>query len=102
MVRIAFVGFRHAHIEEVYRLARRRDDMEIVAACEDDPGAREALASAGAVEITHAGSEEATGRCGKHRCEEQRQRSATKGLLRHCGLLLKPCAHAHHHPLPGE
>ncbi len=58
MLRIAFVGFRHAHIEEVYRLARQRDDVEIVAACEDDPGAREALVSAGAVDITHAGSEE--------------------------------------------
>lgn len=52
-LRMAFAGFRHGHILELYKLAREREGVEVVAACEPDPATREQLAAAGAVEITH-------------------------------------------------
>jgi len=54
-MRIAFAGFRHGHIFGVYEKARDRDDLEIVAACEDDEATRAKLAAEGTVELTHAG-----------------------------------------------
>lgn len=53
-VKFAFVGFRHAHITSLYTLAQQRNDIEIVAACEEDAETRAALAQAGVVNITHA------------------------------------------------
>lgn len=50
--RIAFVGFRHGHINSLYNLARERDDLEIVAACEEDVDTRAAL-DGGDIVITH-------------------------------------------------
>lgn len=50
--RLAFVGFRHGHINMLYKHAGERADTEIVAACEEDEAAREA-AVAGGKEITH-------------------------------------------------
>ena len=52
-LRIAFAGFRHTHIEDVHVCAGKRDDIEVVAACEDDPATREKVAAAGKIEITH-------------------------------------------------
>ena len=49
---MAFAGFRHAHINGLYALARERDDIEIVAACEEDAAAREAAKSSG-FDVTH-------------------------------------------------
>jgi predicted dehydrogenase len=51
-LRLAFCGFRHGHIFALYGAAKRRDDIEIVAACEQDPATRESLAD-GEVDITH-------------------------------------------------
>lgn len=51
-MRLAFAGFRHGHILDLYELAGRRPDVEIVAASEDDEGAREKVAGRG-VEFTH-------------------------------------------------
>ena len=51
--RIAFAGFRHGHILSLYALAGQREDVEIVAACEEDAATREQLAAAGAAAITH-------------------------------------------------
>ena len=51
-LRFAFIGFRHGHINGLYRLAEERDGVEIVAACEEDPEARAATPNAG-VRITH-------------------------------------------------
>lgn len=51
-LRIAFVGFRHAHILGLYRLVEDRDDVVIAAACEEDASARGALSGSG-VHITH-------------------------------------------------
>jgi predicted dehydrogenase len=52
-LRIAFAGFRHMHILELYELARKHDGVEVVASCEPDCATREQLAAGGAVEITH-------------------------------------------------
>ena len=53
-VRLAFAGFRHDHILEAYRFARKHDDVEVVAACEEHEPSRAALRSAGEVQLTHA------------------------------------------------
>ena len=50
-LRIAFAGFRHFHILELYELARRRDDVEVVAACEPEADARGLLPDD--VQLTH-------------------------------------------------
>ncbi len=51
--RFAFVGFRHGHIFGLYDLAKGREDVEIVAVCEEDDATRKQLADSGRVEITH-------------------------------------------------
>jgi len=51
-LRVAFVGFRHGHIFSLYELLRSRDDVEIVAVCEEDAATRAALAGSG-VAATH-------------------------------------------------
>jgi predicted dehydrogenase len=51
--RFMFVGFRHPHIEAMYRHCREREDVEIVACCEEDAATRQALADQGEVQITH-------------------------------------------------
>ena len=51
-MKIAFAGFRHAHIEEVYQWAPKLG-LEIVAACEPDAATRQQYAASGAVRITH-------------------------------------------------
>ena len=51
-LRVAFIGFHHGHILSLYRLLADRKDIEIVAACEEDPGTRASLAEAG-VTVTH-------------------------------------------------
>ena len=54
-IRLAVVGFRHAHILGLYQRAEEMEDIEIAAACEEDQTVREEVASQGIVEITHAG-----------------------------------------------
>ena len=56
-VRMAFAGFRHGHILGLYDLARGRDDVRVVAACEEHGPTREALTRAGRVEFTHSAYE---------------------------------------------
>lgn len=53
MIRLAFAGFRHDHIMDVYTRASAADDIEIVAASEEDEAARESLSRAGKVTLTH-------------------------------------------------
>jgi len=50
--RFAFIGFRHGHILSLYELAKHRDDVEIVAACEEDADTRDGLEEKG-VTVTH-------------------------------------------------
>ncbi|HOD52514.1 MAG TPA: Gfo/Idh/MocA family oxidoreductase [Candidatus Hydrogenedentes bacterium] len=51
-LRIAFVGFRHAHVYGLYDLARNHKDLQIVAACEEHAETRAQLAGLG-IAITH-------------------------------------------------
>lgn len=51
-LRVAFIGFRHGHITSLYKLLQAREDVEIVAACEEDAPTIESLAE-GEVVITH-------------------------------------------------
>jgi len=51
--KFAFVGFRHPHINDMHSRCLQRDDTEVVACCEEDAAAREALAVKGNVRITH-------------------------------------------------
>jgi predicted dehydrogenase len=51
--RFAFIGFRHGHILDVLTGVSGREDAEVVACCEEDAAAREALAAKGQVQITH-------------------------------------------------
>lgn len=53
MVKIAFVGFRHPHIQTLYRLAQENARVEIVAALETDEAARLAAQEALGVTFTH-------------------------------------------------
>lgn len=56
-LRIAFIGFRHAHIFGMYKLLNERSDVTVCAACEEDPATRASLAETG-VKITHDDYEE--------------------------------------------
>ena len=51
--RFAFVGFRHSHILDLLTGVEEHPDTEVVACCEEDAAARETLAAAGRVSITH-------------------------------------------------
>ncbi len=51
--RIAFIGFRHGHILSLYDAAHGRDDLQIVAACEEHADTRAALSEKGRVTFTH-------------------------------------------------
>ena len=52
-IHVAFMGFRHGHIGDVYRRIQKRDDAEIVAACEEDEATRRTLSAEGTFKITH-------------------------------------------------
>lgn len=51
--RIAFVGFRHGHIYDMFNRCKQRPDVNIVACCEEDAATRQALAKAAQVAVTH-------------------------------------------------
>jgi len=51
--RIAFMGFRHAHINDLFARAEAHPDLEIVACCEEDEGTCARLAADGKVTVTH-------------------------------------------------
>ena len=52
-VKIAFIGFRHGHINGVYQFMEKKNNVEIVAACEEDAKTRETLKAKGTPQITH-------------------------------------------------
>ncbi|HYF00558.1 MAG TPA: Gfo/Idh/MocA family oxidoreductase [Planctomycetota bacterium] len=52
-LKLAFIGFRHGHIFDLYKRARESDQIEVVAACEEDPAARAKVTADGAARITH-------------------------------------------------
>jgi predicted dehydrogenase len=51
--KFAFVGFRHPHIEQMVRHCRERSDVEVVACCEEDEAARQAINEKGDLQISH-------------------------------------------------
>ena len=51
--KLAFAGFRHGHILDLYNRAAGAEDIEITGACEEDRATREALAAEGRITITH-------------------------------------------------
>ena len=53
MFKIAFVGFRHPHIQTLYRLAKENARVQIAAAFEADEAARRAAEEALGVTFTH-------------------------------------------------
>jgi predicted dehydrogenase len=55
-LRIAFVGFRHGHVRSLFQLAQERQDVEIVAVCEEDAQTRSEMTDAGIV-ATHSNYE---------------------------------------------
>lgn len=52
-VRVAFVGFRHGHVQAMYQTAQRLDYVDIVACVEEEPGAHGSSVGALGVELTH-------------------------------------------------
>ena len=52
-LKMAFAGFRHAHILDLYALAQQSDAVDVVAACEEHAETRAQLQAAGKVDITH-------------------------------------------------
>lgn len=56
VLRLAFIGFRHGHILSLYDLAQQWDDIEVVAACEEDAGTRKSLGER--VQFTHKSASE--------------------------------------------
>ncbi len=53
MIKLAFMGFRHGHIYALHKHAQQLPDVQIVAACEEEPATRAAVIKAGVVAITH-------------------------------------------------
>ncbi len=52
-IRFAFAGFRHGHIQDLYKRATDHKETGVVAACEEDAAAREEVSAKGVVKITH-------------------------------------------------
>ena len=52
-LKIAFAGFRHGHIFDLYNLADTSDELEIVAACEGHDETRAQIQAKGTANITH-------------------------------------------------
>ena len=52
-VRFAFAGFRHPHIFDMYGRCRERDDIQVVASCEEHAATRDELAADGQVDVSH-------------------------------------------------
>jgi predicted dehydrogenase len=50
---VAFVGFRHGHVWDVFDRMRSNASFRIVACCEEDPETRKNLAREGKVQISH-------------------------------------------------
>jgi len=52
-LKLAFVGFRHSHIFDLYRRAQAMPEIEVVAACEEDAATRKAPIQESVVTVTH-------------------------------------------------
>ena len=52
-LKLAFAGFRHGHILDLYGMGKESDEVEVVAACEEHAETREQLQAKGTVAVTH-------------------------------------------------
>ena len=52
-MKLVVAGFRHGHIMGLYNLACERDDIDLVAACEEDADARRQMTEDGKAEIAY-------------------------------------------------
>lgn len=52
-IRLAFVGFRHGHIFDLYNRASESAEINVVSACECDQNTREQITAQGTANITH-------------------------------------------------
>ncbi|TFG72759.1 MAG: Gfo/Idh/MocA family oxidoreductase [Anaerolineales bacterium] len=52
-IRLAFMGFRHGHILDLYRRATEMAAIKVVAACESDEATRETITAQGTIRLTH-------------------------------------------------
>ncbi len=52
-IKIAFMGFRHGHIVSLYKLCQERNDVEIVAACEEHEPTFQHIKAQGNIALTH-------------------------------------------------
>ena len=52
-IRLAFAGFRHGHIFDLYHRAIDSEEIEVVAACESDQSTREQIKAQDIVNLTH-------------------------------------------------
>jgi predicted dehydrogenase len=52
-IKLAFMGFRHGHIFDVYARATEDPEFSIVAACEEHEPTRKQLLEGGQIEVTH-------------------------------------------------
>ena len=52
-MKIAFIGFRHGHILDLYTRAKEAADLEVVGACEEHKPTRDELTAASSVKFTH-------------------------------------------------
>ena len=61
VLKAAFMGFRHMHMSAIHAHMREREDVEIVAACEEDQQTRNSLAAEGIIPISHTAFEDMLG-----------------------------------------
>lgn len=52
-LKLVFAGFRHGHIYDLYNRAKKHPEIEIVAACEENPDVRREIAKNKLAKITH-------------------------------------------------
>jgi predicted dehydrogenase len=53
VLKAAFAGLRHMHMFDIHACLNKREDVEIVAVCEEDLGTRNRLAADGRISVSH-------------------------------------------------
>ena len=61
VLKAAFVGFRHMHMFDIHAHLKKREDVRIVAICEEDSQIRARLAAEGKIAVSHASFQDMLG-----------------------------------------
>jgi predicted dehydrogenase len=61
VLKAALMGFRHMHMFAIHAHLKEREDVEIVAVCEEDLQTRNSLAAEGKIPLSHTGFEDMLG-----------------------------------------